>query len=310
MNTIRTNERRLVMQSVIGEVASPRFRTPPYRVSTEGVPMVLPGTGGVTYNVRVGDPAFGWVADHVEPAVSARNRESKDGFGPENEGFNYLSCVGNDALVVTGAAKGAMGFVTGTHGGIEHVLIDFDPKTLGRMTIGDRIQVRAFGQGLALADQPEVKLFNLDPRLFHKLGCRLDGRGRLHVPVTRRIPPELMGSGVGSSSAYSGDYDITSADKRLLIELGIDRLRLGDLVAIEDHDNSFGRAYRRGAVTVGVVIHSDCVLAGHGPGVTAIMTSVRGNIVPEIHAKANIANYLGVRRDIFGVASKTRRMSP
>jgi len=33
------------------------------------------------------------------------------------------------------------------------------------------------------------------------------------------IPPEFMGSGLGASSAESGDYDITSMEKDRLEEL-------------------------------------------------------------------------------------------
>ena len=87
--------------------------------------MVFPGVGGITYNVRVGDLAVGWMADHVEPGVSIRNKEKEDRFphGP-NYALNVLSCVGNEAVVVTGDAKGENGVVTGKHGGIEHVLVD------------------------------------------------------------------------------------------------------------------------------------------------------------------------------------------
>ena len=296
---IKTNQDRLVIQSVIGEVASPRQRSP-YRISNEGIPMTLPGTGGITYNIRVGDPAFGWVADHVEPAVSMRNRESKEGLGVENDALNTLSCIGNEAAIVSGAAKGHKGFVTGTHGGIEHVLADFDWKILEQLVIGDKIQIRSWGQGLALPEQPEIKFFNLDPKLFQKMNCRLDARKNLMVPVACHIPPELMGSGIGSPSAASGDYDITTADTATVRKLGIDRLRFGDLVAIDNTDNCFGRCYRKGSVTIGVVVHSDCIIAGHGPGVTTIMTSKAGRIAPFIDKKANIAHYLGIRKDVFG----------
>ena len=44
-------------------------------------------------------------------------------------------------------------------------------------------------------------------------------------------------------------------------------------MALEDCDNCFGRSYRRGALTVGVVVHSDCFVAGHGPGVTTLFTA-------------------------------------
>ena len=296
---LKTNQDKLVIQSVIGEVTSPKFRSP-YRVSHDGQAMTLPGTGGITFNIRVGDPAFGWVADHVEPAVSMSNRETREPGGAENSGLNTLACIGNEATIVSGAAKGAKGFVTGKHGGIEHVLVDFDWKVLDQMMIGDKIQIKARGLGFALVDQPEIKFFNLDPVLFHKLGCKADSRHALQVPVACHIPAELMGSGLGSASAASGDYDITTADTATVRKLGIDRLRFGDLVAIDNTDNCFGRCYRKGSVTIGVVVHSDCIIAGHGPGVTTIMTSKAGRIAPFIDKKANIAHYLGIRKDVFG----------
>jgi len=41
-------------------------------------------------------------------------------------------------------------------------------------------------------------------------------------------------------------------------------------------------------VTIGIVVHSDCLLAGHGPGVTTLMTCATPLIEPVIDAKANI----------------------
>jgi len=76
----------------------------------------------------------------------------------------------------------------------------------------------------------------------------------------------------------------------------LDKLRFGDIVAIEDTDNSFGRCFKPGAMTIGVVVHSDCVLAGHGPGVTTIMTSKLGKIQPIINKDANIGYYLRIGR--------------
>jgi hypothetical protein len=122
----------------------------------------------------------------------------------------------------------------------------------------------------------------------------------MEVPVACAIPAELMGSGLGSASVASGDYDITTADKEVLRKLGIDKLRFGDVVALENTDNCFGRCFRKGSVSIGVVVHSDCILAGHGPGVTTILSSKSGRISPVIDKRANIANYLGLRKDLFG----------
>jgi len=283
---IKTNKDRLVMLSVMGEVSSPVARP---RMCYDGRIRVTPGTGGIAYNVKVGDPAFGWAGDHIEPGVSTKHKEE----GP-NRGYNTLSCIGNTAYVISGDAKGAMGTVTGKHGGIEHVLIHFEPDVLEKLQVGDKVQVRSIGQGLELTDYPDIKCLNLDPDLANKMDI-VEKEGVLEVPVTAMIPPEFMGSGLGASSAESGDYDITSMEEERLKELGLDQIRLGDIVAIMDSSSYYGRSYRRGAVIIGIVVHGDSFVSGHGPGVTSLMTSLKGKIKPVKVEKANIAGYLSLR---------------
>ncbi len=283
---MKTNRARLVKVSVLGEIACPQLRAP-YRVGFDGVARMLPATGGIAYNVRVGDPALGWVGDHIEPGVSIKLMKDE----LANAALNTLACVGNEAQVVSGEAKGERGRVTGKHGGIEHVLVDFPPSALDRMAIGDKVQIRAWGQGLAIEGLPEVKVMNLDPDLFERIGLTLVD-GVLRVPVAAEVPPELMGSGVGSPGAERGDYDITTQDRDLLAEFGLLDLRLGDLVAVRDRSGQFGRSYRRGWLEIGVVVHSDSHLAGHGPGLTTLLTGERDRLVPMIDRGANIAAYL------------------
>lgn len=146
---LRTNVDKLIKISVCGEVVSPLVSRFIYTVSAHGTPAVFPGVGGITYNLRVGDPACGWEADHVEPGVSVESKENDPRFGQgANAAFNGLSCVGNEAVVATGDAKGAKGVVTGKHGGIDHVLADFQPEILEKLMIGDKVLVKAFGVGL------------------------------------------------------------------------------------------------------------------------------------------------------------------
>ena len=45
-------------------------------------------------------------------------------------------------------------------------------------------------------------------------------------------------------------------------------------------------------ISIGVIIHSDCVKSGHGPGVTVIMSSSKGNIEGVIDSNANIGYYM------------------
>jgi hypothetical protein len=288
---MKTNEDRLVCQSVIGEITSPQGGVNPYRINPDGHSDIYPGVGGITYNVRIGDLACGLFADHVEPGVSISNFTQVGGQAGPNRALNLYSCVGNTATVVSGEAKGATGRVTGKHGGIDHVLLDFEPKVLEQLVIGDKIQIKAFGCGLGLADYPGIKLLNMDPALFKALGVKPLKDGRLEVPVTHTLPAKIMGSGIGHSHSQSGDYDIQLFDKPTVAEYGLATLRLGDFVAIMDADATYGRIYKTGGVVIGIIVHSDCVLAGHGPGAMVAMASRDGLIVPKIDAKANLTRY-------------------
>jgi hypothetical protein len=295
---LRTNVDKLVKLSVVGEIVSPLISRSIYTISANGSPVVMPGVGGITYNVRVGDRACGWEADHVEPGLSVENKENDPRFGQgANAAFNVLSCVGNEAQVVTGDAKGSKGVVTGKHGGIEHVLVDVQPDVLDKLMLGDKVFVKAFGIGLKLLDFPEITVMNVDPRFLEALKPKSKG-DTLEIPVTHIVPAALMGSGLGNSHTYSGDYDIQLFDEKSRKQYGLDSLRLGDLVAITDADHTYGRIYRQGAVSVGIVVHTNCVSAGHGPGVTTLFTSSKGKILPKIDAKANIASVLKLRTDI------------
>ena len=281
-NKLKTNRDKVVKWSVMGKIHHPVGGG--YRITHDGIPMVLPATGGISYNVRIGDSAFGWAGDHVEPGVSIRN-ENKD----ENAALMTFACIGNEAKIVSGEAAGEKGYVTGMHGGIDHVLICFEQSTLEKLTIDDKIMVKAYGQGLKLKDYPEVQLMSIDPDMFEKMNIT-EKDGKLQVPVVAVVPPYLMGSGIGSPSAYTGDYDIMTGDEAEIKRLGLDKLKFGDLVLLQDCDNSYGRGYLKGAVSVGVIVHSDCVKAGHGPGVTTIMVSKGSNIEAVIDENANIGN--------------------
>lgn len=177
------------------------------------------------------------------------------------------------------------------------MLVDFSREILEKLMIGDRVLIKAYGVGLKLLDYPNIKLFNLDPSLLEVWDPQPND-DKLLVPVTHIVPAAIMGSGLGANQVNSGDYDIQLFDQGIIDQYGLGTLRLGDLVAIIDADHSFGRIYRQGAVSVGVVVHTNCFASGHGPGVTTLMTSPDGKIIPQITAKANIASLLKLRADI------------
>jgi len=161
---IKTNKDKLVQVSVMGQIASPGFPglpAEPYRLDADGRPFLLPTYGGIVYNVSVGDSAFGWLADTIHPGVSISLGDDTG-----NRGLNILSCVGNTAVVMSGAAAGARGVVTGKSGRFsEHVIIHFKREDREKMAIGDKIVVRSFGVGMELADHPSIRLKSCSPEL-------------------------------------------------------------------------------------------------------------------------------------------------
>lgn len=288
---LKTNEAKLIKIAVQGRVAN-AAQFAEFEISHTGHPFACPSTGGIVYNVKTGDSAFHWEGDHIEPGVSAILDEEKRS-SRANMGFNFLACVGNTARVVTGEAKGKRGTVTGHHGGVEHVTIDFDDATLAKMTLDDKILIEGYGQGLKLLDFPGIKIFNLDPAVLHKMPLR-PKKNKLEVGVTTIVPAELMGSGMGHNNMGTGDCDVMTHDAPTVKQHKIDQICLGDFVAIQNHDHSFGRTYRKGAVTIGIVVHADSTLPGHGPGVSTLMTCAAGEIIPVIDSRANLARIMGI----------------
>ena len=47
-------------------------------LTSNGAINIVTRSGGITYNVRVGDRAIGWASDHTEPGVSVRNRDAEE----------------------------------------------------------------------------------------------------------------------------------------------------------------------------------------------------------------------------------------
>lgn len=289
--TLATNAADLVAVSVAGNIVHPGFPglpAEPYRLAADGRPFLLPAWGGIVYNVSVGDPAFGWAADCIHPGVSIRRPEDLG-----NRGLNVFACVGNRARVMTGGAAGTTGVVTGKSGRFsEQVIVHIPKAAREKMAVGDQILIRSEGIGLTLTDHPGVMMKGLCPGLLAKLPVRETG-GRVEFGVTARIPAHLAGAGLGLTSE-GGSLHLQSTDRAELAELGLDTLRLGDLVAIEDTDSRFNHGYLRGAMAIGAVCATDGPRAGYGPGIAILMTAPAGELGAFLAPGTNIADLLGV----------------
>ena len=96
------------------------------------------------------------------------------------------------------------------------------------------------------------------------------------VGVRMSVPSKLAGNGIGRPAAgWVLDLQLPPGPD------GIGNLLLGDLVAVTDLDARWNMGYRRDWVTVGVVVHGDSPLPGHGPGITPILTGPAGALRPK-----------------------------
>lgn len=219
---------------------------------------------GVVVNARVGDLVFPWAADHLEPGVSAGNPKRE-----RHQALQFLACIGNVVVVCTGPASGAVGRVTGKHA---FVLVDFPRDALEVLAPGDRLLVRALGQGLRLLDTPDIAARSCSPVLLDALGVVGTNAERLRIEITAEIPSYLMGAGLGMSSEWA-NCDVMFTRSEVVERLGFEHIRLGDVVAMHDQDHRFGRGFRRGHCAIGVVAHGGYGgIPGHGMGVATILS--------------------------------------
>lgn len=253
---------RTVAVNLAGVVESPAIGPSPYRVDVDGHPYVPVGDGGIVLGVGLGDLVSAALGDHVSPGATVGHPDQA-----ARHGLTAYACVGNPVVVRSGAAAGATGRVLGKRGEDGRVLVWLPAEALERLRPGDGISVRAHGQGASLPGLPPgVTLLNLDPWLAPALGIGVRPDG-VDVGVRAVVPSRLAGNGIGRpAQQWDVDLAFPAGDPVLAT------LRLGDLLAVADLDVRHNMGYRRGHVTVGVVVHGDSPMPGHGPGLVPLLS--------------------------------------
>ncbi len=282
---VASNVTRLVSQVLTGEVWPALADRHAYRVGPDGQPFALPGMGGVTLGVHCGDPATGYASDHLEPGASVRHRSAG-----ANMALQFLTCVGNQVVVDTGPATGAVGHVIGQHA---YVLVDFPASEMASITTGDQVSVTAIGQGLTLTEHPALTVKNCSPALLASMPGGTTAAGRLEVHVAAVVPADAVGAGAGMVSEYA-NTDLMGAYAGLGqdLSLGLEGLRIGDIVALEDSDHRYGRGYAPGFLTIGVISTGQCMLFGHGPGPSTLLSGPAEAFEVVTDPEANLATWL------------------
>ncbi|MCX7974952.1 MAG: DUF4438 domain-containing protein [Candidatus Aminicenantes bacterium] len=294
-NKIKTNKDQLLTIAVEGVVQPAGFASGRgYTTTYDGQPKLGIGMASINYTVTYGDSTYGWAeGDHVEPDVTIQGR---DRAVPSECALAILACIGNEARVLTGEAKGAKGIFIGRHAGSDD-LVWFPAEVKDKLALNDRILIKARGVGLKILGFEDVRINKIDPEALEKIGLTIEN-DQLVVPVVMEIPGHIMGSGMGGSFLETIDYDIQTTCPETVNKYNLKRLRLGDLVAIKDHYNFYGRGRYQGAVTIGVIIHGFSDYAGHGPGVNPILSALPGRIKTRIDPQANMALILGIRKKL------------
>jgi hypothetical protein len=249
-----------------GVVETPALSDNPYRVDGDGRPYVPTGDGGIVLGVRLGDGVFDTDADHASPGACLVHPEQA-----ARHALVSFACLGNPATVRTGASAGARGVVLGKRGELGRVIACFDPDVLVRLAPGDAVVVRGYGQGAQVPDplrDAGVVLRNISPDALGLLPIDLSGHG-VGVSARARIPSKVVGNGIGRP-VEQWDLDL-SVDASVAPALGLDGLRLGDLVAVDDLDIRHNAGYRKNFVTVGIVVHGGSPQPGHGPGLMPLL---------------------------------------
>jgi Domain of unknown function (DUF4438) len=286
---------RPVSVNLLGVVEHPALGESPYRIDADGVPYVPAGDGGIVLGLRLGDSAFALSADHAAPGACLIHPEPS-----ARRALTIYSCAGNQVQVRTGRAAGAVGAVIGKRGEEGRVIALFRPPDLALMRPSDQVSVRACGQGLRPPGFPaEVTVLNLDPGLLGALpittvtagaaaaagaagtagaegpalapesAAASVSAGAVTVHVRAVVPGKLAGNGLGRPAA-GWDLDLQLAPP---VPGGAGEVLLGDLVAVTGIDARYNMGYRRGWVTIGIVVHGSSRLPGHGPGMTPILTA-------------------------------------
>lgn len=282
---MKTNEKSTVIVGIQGEISHPENKE--YVIGHDGKACFIPRSGSINYNVKLGDSAVSWIGEDITTGVSTSHPKED-----QMEAYVQLACIGNVVKVISGDAKGAIGFVTGkmSSQGQKQVTITFGDKDLEAMQVGDKVFIKSQGQGLSYTDFPQVRIMNIDPRLLKLLDVKVEN-DQIIVPVKAVIPQHFNGSGTGEGGPIETDISIGASAIEDMKKDGIEDLCFGDLVLLRGSDNVYGTSFLESASSLAVVVSGHSQMAGRGPGVVVIMSSKDGIIKEDIRSDANLSEF-------------------
>ncbi len=256
----------MLAMNLTGVIEAPGMDSVPYLIGADGRPYLPIGDGGVVLGVALGDSVFGFDAEHASPAVTLVHSDQA-----ARHALTAFGCLGNPVTVRSGAAAGEVGTVLGKRGEAGQLLVWFPPEVLARLTPGDSMVIRAFGQGATLPAglaRQGARLLNVAPALLARLPVTL-ADGAVECAVRGAVASKLIGNGIGRpAQQWSLDLQVDSGAAPLW---ELSRLAVGDLIAVHNLDVRHNAGYRFGWSTVGVTVTTASPRPGNGPQVMPIL---------------------------------------
>ncbi len=276
------NRASLVAVAARLRVSEPRLWTDRPVMDRAGRLVALPGSGGVTLGIHAGDGVRQRVADHAIPGISLEDL-------PGTGGAHGLICVGNRVRRLDGKTVGA---VAGERGGLapgflrgQYIGVEASDDVLQGMAPGEEVVVESYGRGLALTDFSQLMITNCSPAALDALPIQVTD-GALAVGVRAEFPSVWAGPGLGTD-VWVGDLEVA-----VPVEAQPNDLCYGDVVAFGNIDGRVSRFHREGYVAVGVVSHGPSPVAGHGTGVTILLSGPDTMVRTVRDAAASLAPFL------------------
>jgi len=134
---------------------------------------------------------------------------------------------------------------------------------------------KACGVGLEITGFEDVFIHGLAPEILEKILIQIP-EGRLEAPVVKKIPAEIMGQGAGGGS-LTGNWHIQTCYPPDIEEYGLEELRYGDLVLLNDQQTDYGKGFYKGAGTLGVI--------SSGPSDIAVAHAIAYEPAPPLAAR-------------------------
>jgi hypothetical protein len=180
------------------------------------------------------------------PAYSIRNPDER-----ENGALTALPASATTRLSSAGTPGARAALWTGFHGRHEHTILYFDGQTLEKLLPGDRILIRGVRPGASARGFSRRYSARGLTRAFWRIWALLSGTADWSSRRCARTRASYRG-GTGHGLGAQRGLRYHDGRPRGALRHGLEKLRFGDVVLLENCDNTYGRGYLTGAVSVGL----------------------------------------------------------